>query len=164
MLMENVVFLAVLFAAACHAGWNALIKVGLDPLSTTTLISIGSAHRSVGTCSVRGSSGVGCLAVARRIGCNSPHLFRFVDRKLSHRRSRPGLSDRSRLRAADDGRRDDRHRRRKIEPGRVDWHPCLGCRGSFAVCTWRTRSCRRRSSCHWFCALHGNYSLRLLSC
>ena len=42
-LMENVVFLAVLFAAACHATWNALIKVGLDPLSTTTLISIGSA-------------------------------------------------------------------------------------------------------------------------
>lgn len=40
--MENYVFLAVLFAAACHAGWNALIKVGLDPLSTTTLISIGS--------------------------------------------------------------------------------------------------------------------------
>src|SRR5476651_1791145 len=40
--MENIVFLAVLFAAACHAGWNALIKVGLDPLSTTTLISIGS--------------------------------------------------------------------------------------------------------------------------
>ena len=41
--MENLVFLAVLFAAACHAGWNALIKVGLEPLSTTTLISIGSA-------------------------------------------------------------------------------------------------------------------------
>jgi drug/metabolite transporter (DMT)-like permease len=40
--MENLVFLAVLFAAACHAGRNALIKVGLDPLSTTTLISLGS--------------------------------------------------------------------------------------------------------------------------
>lgn len=40
--MENIVFLAVLFAALCHAGWNALIKVGLDPLSTTTLIAIGS--------------------------------------------------------------------------------------------------------------------------
>ncbi len=40
--VENFVFLAVLFAALCHAGWNALIKVGLDPLSTTTLISIGS--------------------------------------------------------------------------------------------------------------------------
>jgi drug/metabolite transporter (DMT)-like permease len=41
--LENAVFLAVLLAAACHAGWNALIKVGLDPLSTTTLISLGSA-------------------------------------------------------------------------------------------------------------------------
>jgi drug/metabolite transporter (DMT)-like permease len=40
--MENFVFLAVLFAAACHAGWNALIKVGLDPLATTTLISLGA--------------------------------------------------------------------------------------------------------------------------
>ena len=40
--MENFVFLAVLFAALCHAGWNALIKIGLDPLSTTTLIVIGS--------------------------------------------------------------------------------------------------------------------------
>lgn len=41
--MDSFVFAAVLFAAACHAGWNALIKVGLDPLSTTTLISIGAA-------------------------------------------------------------------------------------------------------------------------
>ena len=40
--MENFVFAAVLFAALCHAGWNALIKVGLDPLSSTTLISVGS--------------------------------------------------------------------------------------------------------------------------
>ncbi|HET9714862.1 MAG TPA: EamA family transporter [Pseudolabrys sp.] len=40
--MENIVFVAVLFAAACHAGWNALIKVGLDPLSTTAIISVGS--------------------------------------------------------------------------------------------------------------------------
>lgn len=41
--MDSFVFAAVLFAAACHAGWNALIKVGLDPLSTTTLISVGAA-------------------------------------------------------------------------------------------------------------------------
>jgi multidrug transporter EmrE-like cation transporter len=40
--METGVFAAVLFAAACHAGWNALIKVGLEPLATTTLISIGA--------------------------------------------------------------------------------------------------------------------------
>ena len=41
--MQGFVFAAVLFAAACHAGWNALIKVGLDPLSTTILIAVGSA-------------------------------------------------------------------------------------------------------------------------
>ncbi len=41
--MTSLVFAAVLFAAACHAGWNALIKIGLDPLSTTTLIAIGAA-------------------------------------------------------------------------------------------------------------------------
>ena len=40
--MANVVFIAVLFAALCHAGWNALIKVGLDPLSTTALIVTGA--------------------------------------------------------------------------------------------------------------------------
>lgn len=40
--MDNLVFLAVLFAALCHAGWNAQIKVGLDPLATTTLIALGS--------------------------------------------------------------------------------------------------------------------------
>jgi drug/metabolite transporter (DMT)-like permease len=37
------VFTAVLFAAACHAAWNATIKRGLDPLATTVLISIGAA-------------------------------------------------------------------------------------------------------------------------
>jgi drug/metabolite transporter (DMT)-like permease len=37
------VFAAVLFAAACHAGWNAAIKRGLDPLATTVLISLGAA-------------------------------------------------------------------------------------------------------------------------
>jgi drug/metabolite transporter (DMT)-like permease len=41
--MTTLVFLAVLFAALCHAGWNALIKVGLDPLATTTLITLGAA-------------------------------------------------------------------------------------------------------------------------
>jgi drug/metabolite transporter (DMT)-like permease len=41
--MDAVVFTAVLFAAACHAGWNAVIKHGLDPLATTTVISIGAA-------------------------------------------------------------------------------------------------------------------------
>jgi len=41
--MGSLVFAAVLFAAACHAGWNASIKRGLDPLATTVAISIGAA-------------------------------------------------------------------------------------------------------------------------
>jgi drug/metabolite transporter (DMT)-like permease len=41
--MDALVFSAVLFAAACHAGWNATIKRGLDPLIVTVLISIGAA-------------------------------------------------------------------------------------------------------------------------
>jgi drug/metabolite transporter (DMT)-like permease len=41
--VSSFVFAAVLFAAACHAGWNAAIKRGLDPLATTILISIGAA-------------------------------------------------------------------------------------------------------------------------
>jgi drug/metabolite transporter (DMT)-like permease len=40
--MQTVVFLAVLFAALCHAGWNALIKTGLDPLRATTVIALGA--------------------------------------------------------------------------------------------------------------------------
>src|SRR5437764_7020009 len=40
--MDTFVFAAVLFAAACHAGWNAAIKRGLDPLTTTVLISLGA--------------------------------------------------------------------------------------------------------------------------
>jgi drug/metabolite transporter (DMT)-like permease len=41
--MDFLVFAAVLFAAACHAGWNASIKRGLDPLATTVAISLGAA-------------------------------------------------------------------------------------------------------------------------
>jgi drug/metabolite transporter (DMT)-like permease len=41
--MDPFVFAAVLFAAACHAGWNAAVKKGLDPLAGTVVISIGAA-------------------------------------------------------------------------------------------------------------------------
>ena len=44
--MDPFVFAAVLFAAACHAGWNASIKRTLDPLATTVLIAIGAGRRS----------------------------------------------------------------------------------------------------------------------
>jgi drug/metabolite transporter (DMT)-like permease len=38
--METYVFIAVLIGAACHASWNAVIKFGLDPFTTTALIAI----------------------------------------------------------------------------------------------------------------------------
>lgn len=38
--MEGWVFAAVLMAAAMHAGWNALVKTGLDSFLTMTLITV----------------------------------------------------------------------------------------------------------------------------
>lgn len=38
--MDNSVFLIVLVAAALHAGWNAMVKVGLDRRSTMLLIAL----------------------------------------------------------------------------------------------------------------------------
>jgi hypothetical protein len=40
--LDSLVFAAVLFAAACHAGWNAAIKIGSDTLSATALIAVGA--------------------------------------------------------------------------------------------------------------------------
>jgi drug/metabolite transporter (DMT)-like permease len=40
--MDSLVFAAVLLAAAAHAGWNAAIKRGFDPLVTTVLIAVGA--------------------------------------------------------------------------------------------------------------------------
>jgi drug/metabolite transporter (DMT)-like permease len=40
--VDPFVFGLVLFGAACHAGWNALIKYGLEPFTTTALIAIAS--------------------------------------------------------------------------------------------------------------------------
>ncbi len=45
--MDLSVFGAVLFAAACHAGWNAVVKLGLDPFTTTALITIAGIAAAV---------------------------------------------------------------------------------------------------------------------
>jgi drug/metabolite transporter (DMT)-like permease len=41
--MDPFVFAAVLFAAACHAAWNAAVKKGIDPFAGTVAISVGAA-------------------------------------------------------------------------------------------------------------------------
>lgn len=38
--MSATVFVAVMIAAACHAGWNAIVKVGLDRFLSVCLIAI----------------------------------------------------------------------------------------------------------------------------
>ena len=38
--MENRVFAAVLVAAFLHAGWNSVVKVGLDRVSTVLLLAL----------------------------------------------------------------------------------------------------------------------------
>jgi drug/metabolite transporter (DMT)-like permease len=40
--MDPLVFLAVLAAAAFHAGWNALLKLDLEPVTATTLVATAS--------------------------------------------------------------------------------------------------------------------------
>jgi len=45
--MEPFVFFAVLAAAALHAGWNAVVKVGLDRFSSVTLISVAAGAVSL---------------------------------------------------------------------------------------------------------------------
>lgn len=41
--MDPIVFGAILVAAACHASWNAFLKLRLDPFRTVALIAIASA-------------------------------------------------------------------------------------------------------------------------
>jgi drug/metabolite transporter (DMT)-like permease len=40
--MELFVFIAVLTSAACHAGWNALLKLKLEPALSTALVAMAS--------------------------------------------------------------------------------------------------------------------------
>lgn len=40
--MDPFVFAAVLFAALCHASWNTLLKIKLDPFATNALITVAS--------------------------------------------------------------------------------------------------------------------------
>jgi drug/metabolite transporter (DMT)-like permease len=62
--MDAFVFAAVLFAAACHAGWNAAIKRASDTISTTSLIATGA--------------GVVALAILPFVGLPRPAAWPWV--------------------------------------------------------------------------------------
>ncbi|HWE16490.1 MAG TPA: EamA family transporter [Hyphomicrobiaceae bacterium] len=40
--MDTFVFVAVLIAAACHAGWNAILKLDVEPIIATTMMAVAS--------------------------------------------------------------------------------------------------------------------------
>jgi drug/metabolite transporter (DMT)-like permease len=40
--VDSFVFIAVLAAAACHAGWNALLKLDLEPIAATAVVAVAS--------------------------------------------------------------------------------------------------------------------------
>ena len=52
--MDIAVFLAVLAAAACHAGWNALIKGSGDPLATSAIVSVAACAVSIALLPITG--------------------------------------------------------------------------------------------------------------
>jgi drug/metabolite transporter (DMT)-like permease len=52
--MDIAVFLAVLAAAACHAGWNAVIKGSGDPLATTAIVSVAASAVSLAILPITG--------------------------------------------------------------------------------------------------------------
>jgi drug/metabolite transporter (DMT)-like permease len=81
--VNNLVFLAVLFAAACHAGWNALIKVGIDPLSTATLIAVGSAAVALICLPIAGVPDSACWPWL--VASSLIHLFYFATLIESYR-------------------------------------------------------------------------------
>ena len=40
--MDTFVFVAVLVAAACHAGWNAILKLNVEPIVAMTMVAVAS--------------------------------------------------------------------------------------------------------------------------
>ena len=159
--MDTFVFAAVLFAAACHAAWNATIKRGLDPLATTVLISIGAALIAAALVPVGRSAGCRRVAVVRRLGADPPVLFRGADRELSHRRPGAGLSDRARRGAADDRNRDDPADRRAARPAGLARHHPAGRRRSAALAARRPRPGAARSQGGRLRLVHRGHGLRL---
>ena len=67
--MDAFVFVAVLFAAACHAGWNTAIKLATDTISTTSLIATGA--------------GVVAVAVLPFVGLPRPAAWPWVIASLA---------------------------------------------------------------------------------
>ena len=74
--MDFSVFLAVLLAAACHAGWNALIKGSDDRLTTAGFVAMASGLVSLLLLPIVGLPNAASIPWA--IGAALVHLLYFV--------------------------------------------------------------------------------------
>ena len=81
--MDSFVFAAVLLGAACHAGWNAAIKFGLDTISMTALITIGAGVIALGLWPLVGLPPAACLPWV--IASVVIHLLYFIGLSESYR-------------------------------------------------------------------------------
>jgi drug/metabolite transporter (DMT)-like permease len=87
--MDSFVFAAVLVAAAAHAGWNAVIKRGLEPFTMTVLLAVGAGVASLVLIPV-----VGLPAAASWpwvAGSVTIHLFYFIGLIGAYRAGDMGL-------------------------------------------------------------------------
>ena len=101
--MDLYVFLAVLAAAACHAGWNALLKLNLEPLVATSLVAAASGIVAAPFALVVGMPSAAAWPYV--LASVAIHIVYYLAlaQAYRHRRPRPSLPDRARQRAADDG-------------------------------------------------------------
>lgn len=74
--MDIAVFLAVLAAAACHAGWNAVVKGSGDPMVTTGVVSLAAGLVAVLLLPIAGLPGAASLPWAAASAV--VHLFYFA--------------------------------------------------------------------------------------
>ncbi|MGE3147254.1 MAG: EamA family transporter [Pseudorhodoplanes sp.] len=81
--MESFVFVAVLIGAACHAGWNALIKIRIDPLAATSLVAIAAGAIA---CALMPLTGLPARESWPWVGLSIlTHLFYFIGLIESYR-------------------------------------------------------------------------------
>lgn len=81
--MDPLVFSAVLFAAICHAAWNAIIKFGLDTVAATTLVTTGAGLFAAAMLPLTGIPSIAawpCVIASIVI-----HLFYFIGLSEAYR-------------------------------------------------------------------------------
>ena len=151
--MDSFVFIAVLAAAACHAGWNTLLKFRLEPVTATAWWRRPRASWRVPAVLVTGLPALASWPYLLGSVGDPRGLLPDAGRGLPRRRSRPDLSDRARHRAADDrrsGQRLDARDARRLRLGRRhgagDRHPAAGVQGRAGA--------ERRRAVGRLCAAH----------